>query len=349
MSALDQPQSQSMSISVTATSASEYLAHCDLAVSFSDPALDDNPRVWVNKAFVSLTGYSSQECIGRNCRFLQGPMTRNTDVRAIASSLNNNRIERTELLNYRANGQPFHNSVIVGPVRAAGGAVVRCFGLQWDVTMSERLAGAEPELGNDVSPYRQRLSHRRTLSHRLCNAIVKRSSILGGEAIGISLVERLVASLRSEQFPLEGDIAGVTPIKPMLEFLFQPYASDSGPVVNLDGDDTQMTPDSAAVLALVFHELVTQTRKRSEPSALSGKRHLSWRMAIHEKVPVLLFEWVDTHARHPSLPRLETDMSGLLIRDSLALIGGSVDDQSNQNEQRICVRIPQDQLILTYI
>lgn len=41
----------------------------------TDPRQHDNPIIFVNDAFLRLTGYSRDETLGRNCRFLQGPGT----------------------------------------------------------------------------------------------------------------------------------------------------------------------------------------------------------------------------------------------------------------------------------
>ena len=46
-----------------------------VAMVMTDPRLPDNPIVFANDAFLGLTGYSSAEVIGHNCRFLQGPRT----------------------------------------------------------------------------------------------------------------------------------------------------------------------------------------------------------------------------------------------------------------------------------
>ena len=46
----------------------------------TDPRQRDNPIVWANDAFLSLTGYAWEEVSGRNCRMLQGP---ETDARAV--------------------------------------------------------------------------------------------------------------------------------------------------------------------------------------------------------------------------------------------------------------------------
>jgi PAS domain-containing protein len=48
---------------------------CPSGIVITDPSKPDNPIVFVNPAFTELTGYSSTEAIGRNCRFLQGPLS----------------------------------------------------------------------------------------------------------------------------------------------------------------------------------------------------------------------------------------------------------------------------------
>jgi len=40
-------------------------------VTIADATAEDLPLVYVNPAFEKMTGYSSDEVLGRNCRFLQ--------------------------------------------------------------------------------------------------------------------------------------------------------------------------------------------------------------------------------------------------------------------------------------
>jgi len=65
--------------------------------------------VYVNDAFTRLTGYSREDCLGRNCRFLQGPGTDAAALDRLRASLAAQRDCQVELLNYRKDGTPFWN------------------------------------------------------------------------------------------------------------------------------------------------------------------------------------------------------------------------------------------------
>jgi PAS domain S-box-containing protein len=81
----------------------------------ADPAKPDLPVIYVNDAFTRITGYGASEVIGRNCRFLQGPDTDPKASLAIRQALASKRGIEIELLNYRRDGQPFHNRLQLFP------------------------------------------------------------------------------------------------------------------------------------------------------------------------------------------------------------------------------------------
>ncbi|MEN3971054.1 LuxR C-terminal-related transcriptional regulator [Sphingomicrobium sp. XHP0235] len=87
-----------------------------IASVISDPRLPDNPIVAVNEAFVRLTGYSREEILGRNCRFLAGPATEPWLTDAIKKGVAEKKPCLVEILNYKKDGTPFRNAVLVAPI-----------------------------------------------------------------------------------------------------------------------------------------------------------------------------------------------------------------------------------------
>jgi len=75
----------------------------------TDPRKDDNPIVFANASFSKLTGFSNDEIVGRNCRFLQGPDTDRAAVDKIRQAIAEPRPIEIELINYRKDGSRFWN------------------------------------------------------------------------------------------------------------------------------------------------------------------------------------------------------------------------------------------------
>ena len=100
----------------------------------TDPRQDDNPIVFANNAFLDLTGYDQDEVIGRNCRFLQGPLTDRNVVAQLRTAVTERRAISLEILNYRRDGSPFWNGVFLGPVYDEAGELLFFFASQLDVS-----------------------------------------------------------------------------------------------------------------------------------------------------------------------------------------------------------------------
>lgn len=70
----------------------------------TDPSLPDHPIVYASKAFLVYTGFRVNEIVGRNCRFLQGRRTDESDTSKIRQALMSGDDINLRIINYKSNG-----------------------------------------------------------------------------------------------------------------------------------------------------------------------------------------------------------------------------------------------------
>ncbi len=113
----------------------------------TDPRQADNPIVFANDAFCRLTGYSREEVLGRNCRFLQGPESDPATVDRIRAAIAAREPIETDIHNHAKDGRLFWNRLLIAPVHDANGTLAYFFASQFDVTVDrEELAARMREL-----------------------------------------------------------------------------------------------------------------------------------------------------------------------------------------------------------
>mmetsp|Transcript_1902 Transcript_1902/g.2649 ORF Transcript_1902/g.2649 Transcript_1902/m.2649 type:complete len:381 (+) Transcript_1902:196-1338(+) len=121
--------------------------------AISDPSLPDNPIVYVSQGFLDLTGYTLDQVLGRNCRFLQGPGTDQAAVDVIRRGVREGTDTSVCLLNYKADGTPFWNQFFVAALRDAENNVVNFVGVQCEVSkavVDKHIAEGKTPALNDV-------------------------------------------------------------------------------------------------------------------------------------------------------------------------------------------------------
>ena len=109
------------------------------SIVIADLREPDAPLTYVNEGFLALTGYSRDEVIGRNCRFLQtrpdGTRDEQPETDAIAAAIAAGEpISGVVLRNYTRDGELFYNELFISPVTDADGEVTHMIGVQNDVT-----------------------------------------------------------------------------------------------------------------------------------------------------------------------------------------------------------------------
>jgi PAS domain S-box-containing protein len=105
-------------------------------VYITDPALEDNPVIYISGGFAALTGYQPKDVEGKNCRFLQGPETVKSDVLHIKEAIKEERDCNVHLLNHKKDGTVFANEFFLTTLKTPENDVAYFIGIQADAMES---------------------------------------------------------------------------------------------------------------------------------------------------------------------------------------------------------------------
>ncbi|MEG4276441.1 PAS domain S-box protein [Microcoleus sp. MON1_C1] len=189
------------------------------SILIADARRPDIPIIYCNPAFEKLTGYSAQEVIGRNCRFLQGPDTDRAELDKLRSSLRAGTEIQVVLKNYRKDKTPFWNELIVSPILDNEGKLTHFIGVQNDI--SKRVA-AETALQESE----ERLRAIATVTPvpmsitRLEDSVILYANPALGESLGLSS-EQLIGRKKIELY------ANINDRRQLIELVKQNGFSDS--------------------------------------------------------------------------------------------------------------------------
>lgn len=246
-----------------------------MAIAISDPHEPDCPIVYVNQAFLDLTGYRREEVLGRNCRFLQGPATDRASVNRLSEGISAGRYTVVDLLNYRKDGTPFWNAVHVGPIYDQQGALAYYYGSQWDIT---DLVGERQKAATQALLARE-LKHRTDNIFSVINAIVgltaRRETDVGAYAAKLS--ERLSALAAAHRVTIPG-IGGqeAAELGELVAAVMKPYRNRFEDRVLAEGPKVALEPRIVTALGLTLHELATNAIKYGALSLADGRVAISW-------------------------------------------------------------------------
>lgn len=98
----------------------------------------DTKILWANQAFVDATGYELQEIIGKTPgSILQGPDTNPRARLKIREAIEARKSVRTEILNYRKNGDPYWLDIEISPVFSSSGELIYFIAVERDITQAK--------------------------------------------------------------------------------------------------------------------------------------------------------------------------------------------------------------------
>jgi PAS domain S-box-containing protein len=234
----------------------------------SDPRQPDNPIVLANKAFLDLTGYTAEEVIGRNCRFLQGEDTSATAIESIRDALREEREIDVELLNYRKDGSAFWNQLSLSPVHDDKGRLLYVFGSQIDVTELRKVQSLE------ASEFRllKEVDHRARNVLAIVSGIVRLTRSQDSARYARAIQQRVQAladahTLLAERGWQEAHLDAI------LRQQIGPFHPER---VRIGGPDVRVSAFIVQPLALVIHELIDNAIIHGALSGPRGVIDVTW-------------------------------------------------------------------------
>lgn len=325
----------------------------------TDPRQADNPIVYANNAFLSLTGYDREEVVGSNCRFLQGPETDGHAIDRIRDAIRDVTDVQVDLLNYRKDGSTFWNALYLSPVVNEAGELQFFFASQLDVTDrkdkeqrvradKERFEAAVKERTRELEEALETqtaLLHE--VDHRVKNNLQMVSSLIlmqsrtiadpevrDGLRAMLSRVEalstvhrRLYQSSDVTRFDV-GDF-----VRDLATDLV--HASGRNIALKFELEQTEIPAEQAAALALMVNEIVTNALKHAFPNEGAGTITLR----VSQSAGDLIVEITDDGIGH------QGEISGAtfgqnLVRSIARQLKATIEWSDGAPGTRVSIRMP---------
>lgn len=329
-----------------------------MSMVITDPQQADNPIVFCNEAFQRLTGYSREEIIGRNCRFLQGPDTDPAAVRRIHDAVKAGEDVDIELLNYRNDGTTFWNALYLSPVRGDGGEIQFFFASQVDITgrvqqqaiAAEQKAEVEREVQRRTAELQAALEAQTLLlhevDHRVKNNLTMIGSLLRLQARTIgdpavtakleAMLERVDALATVHRRLYQSKDVTHFDVGAFTENLVSDVVGASGRseiAVRSDVERIDVPSAKASALGLVLNEVLTNAIKHGFAEGRTGTLDISAKRDGNGALIVIRDDGPGMVGASPSVGGLGTS----LIRRLSKQVGASVEWENAEPGTRVII------------
>jgi PAS domain S-box-containing protein len=307
-------------------------------VVITDPSQPDNPIIFVNPSFTTITGYSAEEVCHRNCRFLQGHDTDPAMVAEMRESIAAQKSFRGLLQNHRKDGTSFCNGLVITPVFADDGELLNFVGLINDVSapreqlraLAARLTQVREEertqiareihdvLGQALTGLKMDLSW---MSKRTA-AVSDRdlAGVLEDKIRAMSqVVDSTIGTVRKIATELRPSLLDDLGLEAAAEWQVHEFEKRSGITCkfNSELDEVEISPDSSTALFRILQETLTNVARHANASRVAVR--------LQVKNSDVLLQVRDNGRGITSREMANTNSLGLLgIRERALLVGGVV-------------------------
>ena len=305
-----------------------------MAVCLTDPHLADNPMVFVNRAFVELTGYAEEELLGRNCRLLQGPDTDPKTVEMLRRAIAEEDVVLVEIRNYRKDGTGFWNALHLGPILDEQGRVRYFFGSQWDVS-SLRDARERENLAN---MFTRELAHRMKNMFAVIAGVVSLSARHAGvPRVAVEINERIAAIGRAHEEAFVGERDEQVEFGRVARLTLAPFRENSEDRIVIRGERVMLEPSVVSLLGLALHELAANALKHGALAGTGGEIELSWAM---DGGRALVVQWRERLPGEAAARRGALGTGSGIVADLVDAVGGRLDRRWHDDGLSVRFELP---------
>ncbi len=327
-----------------------------LPMMVTDATLPGNPIIFANEALLGLSGYSSQEVLGQEPHFMNGPGTDEVAVQDYERAMKEARETTVELLQYRKNGEPFRSMLYATPLDDGQGVVTNHFLSYLDISrryaaeeslrlltaeLEARVAARTSELQAANAALSDLVAEREILvaevNHRAKNSLAIAASLISLQAhrqqdsnvkaLFVETQDRLTAMARVHDLLSKSEaVQHIDVCRYMLDLCeaHRPIAEGHGSIrieTNLE-EGIMVSPDIAVPLGIILSELITNALKYAFPGNRPG-RLLAELRRDGDMVEVVICDdgigMVDAR---------EGSLGYTIIRSLVRQIGGTIDIRS---------------------
>jgi PAS domain S-box-containing protein len=292
-----------------------------MAMVFTDAKEARNPIIFVNDAFLELTGYARDEVLGQSFNFL---MARGTDLDSLArieAAFAGNSVGGSEISYRRKDGSLFWSAILISPVRNESGDVVQHFASFVDLTDHKREQAQSRMLIGE-------------LNHRVKNTLAAVQSIVwqalrntsDPAVIRESIESRLFALSRSHDLLTLENWEGAG-LLDLIKAALEPFGVANGRSEHfvITGRNIRVSPNVALALGIAFHELATNAVKYGAFSNKAGSVLISWTIERSPEGNRLTLRWQEKDGPPVTPPSRKGFGSRVIERGLAHELEGTVD------------------------
>ena len=290
-----------------------------MAMVFTNAGEPDNPIIFANDSFLSLTGYDRAEVLGHPFKFLMARVGDPEALPQLEAAFGESSGTVSELRCHRKDGALFWAAIFVSPVRDEAGEVVQHFASFVDLTRHQQEEDHLRLLLNE-------LSHRTQNTLATVQAIAAQTLRGSVNAEALDAFQERILALSKAHSLLGRENWLAVGLPTLIQQILQPFGFDErrrGPF-SIEGEDVRIPPKAAVTLAMVFHELATNAAKYGALSSASGKVEISWQVEPTAQGEQMRLQWRERDGPPVTAPTRKGYGSRLIEQGLARELGGEV-------------------------